>query len=75
MERQALRRILGQALGYNVPRFLRTPLYDQFLDQLACEILYSGTESKKYGEMRWEEIWDTALRIRNLFLRMPFLPT
>ena len=22
--------------------------------------------------MRWEEIWETALRIRNLFLRMPF---
>jgi len=25
---------------------------------------------KRFEDMRWEEIWDTALRIRNLFLRM-----
>jgi len=26
---------------------------------------------KRFEDMRWEEIWDTALRIRNLFLRTP----
>lgn len=26
---------------------------------------------KVFGEMRWEEIWDTALRIRSHFLRTP----
>lgn len=26
---------------------------------------------KHFGDMRWEEIWDAALRIRNCFLRAP----
>jgi len=26
---------------------------------------------KRFEEMRWEEIWDTALRIRNAFLKTP----
>jgi pyruvate,water dikinase len=26
---------------------------------------------KNFSEMRWEEVWDTSLRIRNLFLRTP----
>jgi pyruvate,water dikinase len=26
---------------------------------------------KPFEEMRWEEVWDTALRIRNLFLKTP----
>ena len=26
---------------------------------------------KRFEDMRWEEMWDTALRIRNLFLRTP----
>jgi pyruvate,water dikinase len=29
---------------------------------------------KPFEEMRWEEIWDTALRIRNMFIKTP-LPT
>jgi len=27
---------------------------------------------KNFKEMRWEEIWDASLRIRNLFLHTPF---
>jgi pyruvate,water dikinase len=27
---------------------------------------------KSFEDMRWEEIWDTALRIRNAFLQAPF---
>jgi pyruvate,water dikinase len=29
---------------------------------------------KPFGEMRWEEIWDTALRIRNVFLQTDIPP-
>lgn len=29
---------------------------------------------KHFGDMRWEEIWDAALRIRSFFLRAPFPP-
>ncbi len=27
---------------------------------------------KRFADMRWEEVWDAALRIRNRFLRAPF---
>ena len=27
---------------------------------------------KAFADMRWEEVWDTALRIRNAFLQAPF---
>jgi phosphohistidine swiveling domain-containing protein len=29
---------------------------------------------KPFEDMRWEEIWDTSLRIRNFFARTPFPP-
>ncbi|VVS94942.1 PEP/pyruvate-binding domain-containing protein [Desulfoluna spongiiphila] len=29
-------------------------------------------ERKPFSEMRWEEVWDAALRIRNLFLTAPW---
>lgn len=29
---------------------------------------------KPFAEMRWEEVWDAALRIRNLFLTTPWPP-
>lgn len=30
---------------------------------------------KRFEDMRWEELWDTALRIRNAFLRAPWPET
>jgi len=68
---------LGQLIsqGYNVPPgfCVTTLLYDQFLDQTGLrDHINLELNRKNMGEMRWEEIWDTALRIRNLFLRMPF---
>ncbi len=68
---------LGQliSLGYNVPPgfCVTTFVYDQFLDQTGLrDHINLELNRKNMGEMRWEEIWDTALRIRNLFLRMPF---
>jgi pyruvate,water dikinase len=68
---------LGQliSLGYNVPPgfCVTTLVYDQFLDQTGLrDLINLELNRKNMGEMRWEEIWDTALRIRNLFLRIPF---
>ena len=68
---------LGQLIsqGYNVPPgfCVTTLVYDQFLDQTGLrDLINLELNRKNMGEMRWEEIWDTALRIRNLFLRMPF---
>ena len=67
---------LGQLIsqGYNVPPgfCVTTLVYDQFLDQTGLrDLITLELNRKNMGEMRWEEIWDTALRIRNLFLRMP----
>jgi pyruvate,water dikinase len=58
--------------GLRVPRALcvTTEAYESYLsatglrDQILFELL-----RKPFEEMRWEEIWDTALRIRNLFLK------
>jgi len=68
---------LGQliSLGYAVPAgfCVTTLLYHQFLDQTGLrDLINLELNRKNMGEMRWEEIWDTALRIRNLFLRTPF---
>jgi pyruvate,water dikinase len=42
-------------------------VYDQFLDQTGLrDLITLELNRKNMGEMRWEEIWDTALRIRNL---------
>jgi pyruvate,water dikinase len=52
-----------------------TKAYDSYMaatglhDQILFELL-----RKPFEEMRWEEIWDSALRIRNLFLKNPFPP-
>ena len=69
----ALDQLISQ--GYNVPPgfCVTTLVYDQFLDQTGLrDIITLELNRKNMGEMRWEEFWDTALRIRNLFLRMPF---
>ena len=69
----ALAQLISQ--GYNVPPgfCVTTLLYDQFLDKTGLrDPINLELNRKNMGEMRWEEIWETALRIRNLFLRMPF---
>jgi len=49
-------------------------LYDQFLDQTGLRDLITLELNRKNMGKCAGGIWDTALRIRNLFLRMP-LPT
>lgn len=52
---------------------LSTELYTRFLDGGGLrEKIQLELNRKKFGEMRWEEIWDTSLRIRNLFLSTGF---
>ena len=60
--------------GYPVPSSLLIPgnVYRRYLqetevgDQILMEL-----GRKDFLKMRWEEIWDAALRIRHLFLRIP----
>jgi pyruvate,water dikinase len=61
-------------MGIPVPKTicLSTKAYLDFLsetglkDRIALEI-----HRKDFIDMRWEEIWDAALRIRNMFLKSP----
>lgn len=62
------------ATGEQIPRSLciTTKAYDKFLDQCNLrEKIALELSRKQFSEMRWEEIWDTALRIRKLFVNTP----
>ena len=63
--------------GFRVPDFLCVPaeVYREFLQKsgLGPRIFFE-LQRKPFEEMRWEEIWDAALRIRNLFLNQPVPP-
>lgn len=60
--------------GFTVPRTwcIPTPVYEAYLadtgirDRIGIEL-----NRKAFDRMRWEEIWDAALRIRNFFLNTP----
>ena len=63
-----------QRTGMQVPEAvcISTEAYQEYVastglrDQIHMEIY-----RKPFEEMRWEEIWDTALRIRNMFIKTP----
>ena len=43
--------------------------YDLFLaESRLAGLIRMELDRKRFEDMRWEEIWDAALRIRNLFL-------
>ncbi len=80
-----LPRVGGKALalaalwrtGFPIPDFISvtTDAYQVFLDDAGLrERVLLELHRKNFADMRWEEIWDCATRIRNLFLRQP-LPT
>src|SRR5210317_521189 len=58
-----------------VPKSLcvTTYTFDTFLNHegLRDKILMEYYR-KRFEDMRWEEIWDLALRIKNMFLKTPF---
>ena len=62
-------------LGMRLPetRFLSTDAYNAFVDSSGLrERILLELNRKPFRDMRWEEIWDCATRIRNLFLKLPF---
>jgi pyruvate,water dikinase len=61
-----------QQRGFRVPDAVCVPA-DVYNDYCATtgirENILLELHRKKFADMRWEEIWDVSLRIRNLFLR------
>lgn len=60
------------AAGFRAPRTLSlvTDAYQFYVDETGLRgRITLELNRKAFAQMRWEEIWDVALRIRNLFLR------
>ena len=60
--------------GFNIPDTLcvTSNLYNAYVTRTGLrERILLELHRKDFKEMRWEEIWDCATRIRNMFLRMP----
>ena len=60
--------------GCSVPRTLclTSEAYELFVAQASLRAMIQQELGRKnFADMRWEELWDTALRIRNHFLRAP----
>ncbi|MFH1998215.1 MAG: PEP/pyruvate-binding domain-containing protein, partial [Planctomycetota bacterium] len=60
--------------GMRVPRALciSGDAYREFVHQTGLNSrIHFELNRKNFEEMRWEEIWDGALRIRNLFINTP----
>ncbi len=60
------------AAGFRTPRTLSlvTDAYQYYVDETGLRgRITLELNRKPFDQMRWEEIWDAALRIRNLFLR------
>jgi len=57
--------------GFTIPKTLcvTTDCYDHFVTHTGLrERILMELNRKDFNEMRWEEIWDASLRIRNMFL-------
>ena len=60
--------------GFTTPETvcLTTDAYTQFVNRTGLrERILLELNRKGFTEMRWEEIWDCATRIRNMFLKTP----
>jgi pyruvate,water dikinase len=63
--------------GFPVPKAvcITTDAYDTFISSTGLRTRIQIEISRKdFSQMRWEEIWDAALRIRNFFLKTPMPP-
>ncbi len=64
--------------GFNVPSMIciTTRCYDLFMDSAGLrERILLELNRKNFSDMRWEEIWDASLRIRNMFHHVDFPQT
>jgi phosphoenolpyruvate synthase/pyruvate phosphate dikinase len=62
-------------VGFNIPRTVCVTgdAYQEFVHKTGLrERILLELHRKDFKEMRWEEIWDCATRIRNMFLTKPF---
>ena len=63
--------------GFTIPDTvcLTVDVYNKFVTDTGLrERIMLELHRKDFREMRWEEIWDCATRIRNMFLRTPMPP-
>ena len=71
----ALARLDREGIAVPPTIVVTTRAYQQFVDANGLrEKILLELNRKPFADMRWEEIWDAALRIRNMFLTHP-LPT
>ena len=57
--------------GFNVPKYfsVTADAYRKFLKDSGLEgQILLEISRKDFGKMRWEEMWDTSLRLKNLFI-------
>jgi rifampicin phosphotransferase len=82
VDEQAQRRVGGKGFalsllarnGFTVPNTLcvTTQSYEHFLTKTGLrERILLELSRKDFNDMRWEELWDASLRIRNMFLTEP----
>ncbi|UCF94511.1 MAG: hypothetical protein JSW39_10240, partial [Desulfobacterales bacterium] len=60
--------------GFQIPETtcISSDVYQAYVDRTGLrERIQLELHRKDFKEMRWEEIWDCATRIRNMFLRKP----
>ncbi len=51
---------------------ITTEAYIRYLDDTGLRVkILRELNRKRFEDMRWEEMWDTSLRIRNMFLKTP----
>jgi phosphoenolpyruvate synthase/pyruvate phosphate dikinase len=63
--------------GFSIPDALcvTTDAYEEYVTSTGLrERILLELNRKDFKEMRWEEIWDASLRIRNLFAKRPIPP-
>lgn len=63
-----------EAHGLKVPEAIcvSTAAYDRYIALTGIgERILMELNRKDFGDMRWEEIWDASLRIRNMFVNTP----
>ena len=66
----ALGRLAGSGIPVPSGLCVMTTAYDRYLDTTGLrQRLPLLLERKPFNEMRWEELWDLALRVRHLFLK------
>ena len=68
----ALARLYRSGISVQSGLCITTQAYDYFLDNTGLRNRIKMELSRKsFESMRWEEMWDAALRIRNMFLTTP----